>query len=63
VVAMENRPPMTKSDVASLLPNSNEYCETPQGGKPRKRQAREPAVAEFKDGSPSELKRRGVTRV
>jgi hypothetical protein len=34
--------------MASELPNSNEECETPQGGTPRTPTARVPAVVEFK---------------
>jgi hypothetical protein len=46
---MENRPPNTRRDLASVLPNLNEGCETPQAGTPRTPQARVPAVAEFKN--------------
>jgi hypothetical protein len=45
---MENRPPMTRLDGASELPNLNGWCERSQGGQPRTPQAKEPAVAEFK---------------
>jgi hypothetical protein len=62
-VPMENRPPMTRRDVASVLPRSNEGCDSPQGGTPRTPQARGPSVAVFKNGSPTELERRGVTGV
>jgi hypothetical protein len=62
-VPMENRPTMTRRDVASDLPNSKEECESHHGGTPRTPPARGPAVAEFKDGSPSDLQRRGVTGV
>jgi hypothetical protein len=62
-VPMGNRPPMTRSYVASELPNSNEVCEQPQGGTPRKPPARWPAVTEFKKGPPTHLQRRGMTDV
>jgi hypothetical protein len=45
---MENRPPITRSDWASELPNLNEGFEPPQGGMPRTLQARDPAVTELK---------------
>jgi hypothetical protein len=51
---------MPKRYVASLLPHSIEGCDPPQGDTPLTPQARMPAVAEIKDGSPTELKRRGV---
>jgi hypothetical protein len=54
---------MTRRDVASEVPHSNEWCETLQGGQPRTRQAKVPAVAEFKDGSPTALQRLAVTGV
>jgi hypothetical protein len=60
---MENGLTMQMSEVASKPSNSNEECEQPQGCTPRKPPARGPAVAEFKDRSPSELQRRGGTRV
>jgi hypothetical protein len=63
VVPMGNRPKMTRRDVASDLPNSNEECEYFHGGTPRTPTTRGPAVAEFKDGSPTELQRRRVTGV
>jgi hypothetical protein len=60
---MENRTSMTTRDGAPELPHLNKWCENPQGGQPRTRQARGPAVAEFKDGSPTELQRLDVTGV
>jgi hypothetical protein len=62
-VPMENRSPMTRLDVASELPHSNEGCDQSQGGTPRTPTARGPAVADFKDGSPTEVQRHGVTGV
>jgi hypothetical protein len=53
---MENRPSMTRrdvADVASVLPNSDEECKPPLGGTPRTKPARGPAVTEFKNGSPT----------
>jgi hypothetical protein len=52
---MENRPPMTRHDVAFVVPNSNEGCLLHQGGTPRTPQARGPVVAKFKYGSPTDL--------
>jgi hypothetical protein len=62
-VPMENRPPMTRGDGASELPHSKESCDHSQGGTPRTPTARGPAVADFKDGSPTELQRLGVKGV
>jgi hypothetical protein len=62
-VPMEKPAHMTERDVESEIPNLNEGCELPQGGTPRTPPPREPAVANFKDGSPSELQRLGVTGV
>jgi hypothetical protein len=56
-VPMENRTPMKTTDGASELPYLNEWCEPPQVGQPRTPQARGPAVAAFKDGSPTEFQR------
>jgi hypothetical protein len=56
----ENRPPMTRSDGSSELLKLIQGCEMPQGGTRRTPQARGPTVAYFKNGSPSELQRRGV---
>jgi hypothetical protein len=42
---MENRSPMTRREVASELPNSNEEREHLQGGTPRTLPARVPGVA------------------
>jgi hypothetical protein len=39
-VPMENRPPMTRRDGASELPNLNEGCELPHAVQPRTPQAR-----------------------
>jgi hypothetical protein len=39
---------MTIRDMASEIPNSNEYCEQPQRGTPRTPRARVPAGEEFK---------------
>jgi hypothetical protein len=58
---MENRTPKTRCDRASKLPHSNEGCNNSQGGTSRTRTARGPAVADFKDGSPTEHQRLGVT--
>jgi hypothetical protein len=60
---MENRPSNTRRDLTSVLPNLNEGCETPQAGTPRTPQARGPAVAEFKNGTPTEIQQRSVTGV
>jgi hypothetical protein len=60
---MENRPPMKRRDGASEIPILNEGGEKPQVGTPRTPQARGPAAAEFKNGTPTELQRRGVTGV
>jgi hypothetical protein len=38
---MENRPPMTRRDGASELPNLNEGCESPHGGTPRTPEGRQ----------------------
>jgi hypothetical protein len=54
---MKIRPPKTRRDGASELPNLNEVCEQPQVGTPRTPQARGPAVAEFKHGSLTEIQR------
>jgi hypothetical protein len=62
-VLLENRSPMTRRDGASELPQSNEGCDQSQGGKPRTPTAGLPAVADFKDVSPTELQRLGVTGV
>jgi hypothetical protein len=45
-VPMENRPPMTRRDVAPEHPDVNELCEHRQGGTPRTPLARGPAVAD-----------------
>jgi hypothetical protein len=52
---------MTRRDVASDQPLSNEGCDTNQGGTPRTPTDRGPAVAHFRDGYPTELQRRGVS--
>jgi hypothetical protein len=62
-VPMENRPPMTRRDGASDLPNLNKGCEFPKGGQPRTPQARGPAVAVFENGSATEHLRRFVLGV
>jgi hypothetical protein len=62
-VPMEKRTTMTRRDVASELPLSNEGYEPPQGGTPRTPTARGPAVADFRDGYPTEIQRRSVTKV
>jgi hypothetical protein len=56
-VAMENRPPMKRRERASEIPQSNEGCDHSQGGTTRTPKARGPAVADFKDDSPTELQR------
>jgi hypothetical protein len=53
-VPMENRPPMTRRDGASELPNLKERCEPRLGGQRRTPQTRGPAVAEFTNRSPTE---------
>jgi hypothetical protein len=62
-VPMEIRHPMTRREVASELPHSKEGCDPPHCGTPLTPPARRPAVAEFKDGSPSELILRGLTGI
>jgi hypothetical protein len=62
-ISMGNLPAKTRRDGASELPHSNEGCKPTQCGTPFTPQARGPAVAEFKYGSPTELKRRGVTSI
>jgi hypothetical protein len=62
-VPMENRPKMTRSNVATEHPILNEWCEHSPGCTPRTPPARALKVAEFKDGSLSELHRCGVTGV
>jgi hypothetical protein len=62
-VPMENRPSMTRRDGASELPHSIEGCVQSQVGTPRTPTSRGPAVADFKDGSPNEIQRLGVTFV
>jgi hypothetical protein len=56
---MENRPPMTKPDVTSYVPYSNEECEPLQGCTPRTPPARGPAVVDFK----SDLQLNSTTRL
>jgi hypothetical protein len=63
VVPMENRCPMTRRDVVSEHPHSNEECDHSQGGTIRTATARGPAVADFKKGSSTELQRLGLTGV
>jgi hypothetical protein len=53
-VPKDKRLSLTRRDVASQLPNSNEECEYLQGGTPRTPPARGPAVTEFKEGSPTD---------
>jgi hypothetical protein len=60
---VENRTPMTRRNGASELPHSNEGYDQSQGVTHRTQTARGPAVADFKDGSPTELQRLGVTCV
>jgi hypothetical protein len=62
-VPIKSRTPMTWREVASELPHSNDGGDHSQGGTPRTPTARGPAVANFKDGSPTELQRLGVTGV
>jgi hypothetical protein len=54
---------MTRLELASEVPHSNEGCDPPQGCTPRTTTARGPAVSEFIDVYPTELNRRGVTGV
>jgi hypothetical protein len=61
--SMENPPTMTRREVASEFPHSNEGCDPPQGGTLLTPPARGPAVSAFKDGSPTEMSRRGVTGI
>jgi hypothetical protein len=61
--SMHNRPPMTRREGACEFQLSNEVSDPPQGGTLLTPPARGPAVTEFKIGSPSELKRRGVTGI
>jgi hypothetical protein len=73
LVPMGNRNPMTRRDVAFVLPHLYEGCEHPQGGQPRTPQARGPAVSEFikdlqlttNDAAlrASELTRNGTNRI
>jgi hypothetical protein len=58
--SMQNRPTMTRRDGASEHPHSNEECKNTLCGTPRKPPARGPAVAEFKDGSPTEHQRNSL---
>jgi hypothetical protein len=62
-VPLQYRPTMTGRDGASELMHSNERCDHSQCGTPRMTMARGPSVADFKDGSPTELQRFGVTEV
>jgi hypothetical protein len=59
-VPMEKRPPMTEHEVAPEHPNLNEGYDQSQGGTSRTPTAIGPVVADFKDGSPTELQRLGV---
>jgi hypothetical protein len=61
--SMGNRTPMKRREGASVFPISNEGCDPPQGGTLLTPPASGPAVAGFKDRSPNELKRRGVTGI
>jgi hypothetical protein len=63
LLPMENRPPMTRRDEAFELPHSNEGCDQSQGGTPRTATARGPTVADYKNGSSTELQRLGLTGV
>jgi hypothetical protein len=62
-VPMENRFPITRRDVASEFPRSNERCKPTQCGTPRTPPARGLGVAGFKYGSSTELQRRRVSGV
>jgi hypothetical protein len=62
-IPMQNRTTMTKRDGASELPHSNEWGDKSQDCMPRTPTARGPAVAAFEDGTPTGLKRLGVTGV
>jgi hypothetical protein len=55
-VPMENRPAMTRRDVASELPHSKEGFDQSQVGTSLTRSARGPAVVDFINGSPTELR-------
>jgi hypothetical protein len=57
----ENRPPLMSRDVLSEHPHSNEGCDPLQGAAPCTPTDRGPAVAEFRDGYRTQLKRRGVS--
>jgi hypothetical protein len=59
----EKRSPMTRREVASEFPHSNEGCKPPQCGTPRTPPARGLAVAEFKYGSQTDIQRHCVTGV
>jgi hypothetical protein len=61
--SMEKRPPMTRRDRASEFPLSYEWCKLTQCGTTRTPPDRGPAVAEFKYGSPTDIKRHCVTVV
>jgi hypothetical protein len=54
---------MTRRDGASELLHSNDGCDHIQGSTPRTPTDRGPAVAEFRDGYPTELERCGVSCV
>jgi hypothetical protein len=51
--SMENRTAMTRLEGASEFPHSNEGSDPPQGGTLLTPPATGPAVAEFKEGSPT----------
>jgi hypothetical protein len=56
-VPMENGSTMTSREGAINPPHSIEGCDQSQGGTPRTLTARGPAIADFKDGSPTEHQR------
>jgi hypothetical protein len=60
---MENRFPITRRDVASELPRSNERFKLTQCGTLRTPQARGLGVAGFRYGSPTEVQRRRLSGV
>jgi hypothetical protein len=63
VFPLENRPTMTSRDGASEVPHTNEGCKPNHCGTPWKPLTRGLEVAGFNYGSPTDIKRRGVTCV
>jgi hypothetical protein len=60
---MGNRLTMKWRDGASEIPHSNEGCDQSQGGTPRTPMDRGTAVADFKEGFPTEHQRLGATGI